>query len=138
MLACWSGMNHMFLSNLYPPSFHLSAIFMTFDTCCSLSSPTRCTMSFVRGSLTSFLVPLFNQRALAHLDECRVALGLLQDQRKVLQSDPEFAAAVSHVGGALELRWLNASRRAEQEAQRCRDIQDSCVRWLHFGSHFPL
>lgn len=74
-------------------------------------------------------VPLLNQQTLVQLDECRAALGLLLDQGKVLQTEPEFAATVSRVGGALELRWQSACRRTEQEIQRCRDIQDSRVRW---------
>lgn len=66
---------------------------------------------------------------MVQLDESRAALGLLIDQGKVLQTEPDFAAAVSHTGGALELRWQNAYRRAEREIQRCRDIQDCRVRW---------
>ncbi|XP_068564553.1 nesprin-2a [Cebidichthys violaceus] len=65
------------------------------------------------------------QQTLVQLDDSRAALGLLLDQGKVLQTDPEFAARVGHAGGALELRWLAAYRRTEQESRRCRDIQDS-------------
>nr|XP_040016362.1 nesprin-2 isoform X2 [Gasterosteus aculeatus aculeatus] len=65
------------------------------------------------------------QQALVRLDDSRAALGLLLDQRKVLQADPEFAAKVGQAGGALELRWLSTRRRTEQESRRCRDIQDS-------------
>ncbi|XP_076613023.1 nesprin-2a [Chaetodon auriga] len=73
------------------------------------------------------------QRTLVQLDESRAALGLLLDQRKALQAEPEFAATVSHAGGALELRWQSAYRRTEQEIQRCRDIQDS---WARFQTNF--
>lgn len=66
---------------------------------------------------------------LVQLDENRAALGLLLDQGKVLQTEPEFAATVSQARGALELRWQSAYSRTEQELQRCRDIQDSRVRW---------
>ncbi|TKS76359.1 Nesprin-2 KASH domain-containing protein 2 [Collichthys lucidus] len=69
------------------------------------------------------------KQTLVQLDESRAALGLLIDQGKVLQTEPDFAAAVSHTGGALELRWQNAYRRAEREIQRCRDIQDCRVRF---------
>ncbi|XP_068433248.1 nesprin-2a [Clinocottus analis] len=65
------------------------------------------------------------QQTLVQLDDSRAALGLLLDQGKVLQTDPEFAARVGQAGGALELRWLSAYRRTEQESRRCRDIQDS-------------
>ncbi|XP_042359998.1 LOW QUALITY PROTEIN: nesprin-1-like [Plectropomus leopardus] len=69
------------------------------------------------------------QQTLVQLDESRAALGLLLDQGKMLQTEPEFAATVSHAGGALELRWQSAYRRTEQESQRCRDIQDSRTRF---------
>ncbi|XP_073348713.1 LOW QUALITY PROTEIN: nesprin-2a [Pagrus major] len=75
------------------------------------------------------------QQTLVQLDENRAALGLLLDQGKVLQTEPEFAATVSHAGGALELRWQSAYRRTEQEIQRCREIQDSRVR---FQTDFAL
>ncbi|KAM8832006.1 nesprin-2a isoform 3-T3 [Spinachia spinachia] len=65
------------------------------------------------------------QQALARLDDSRGALGLLLDQRKALQTDPEFAAKVGQAGGALELRWLSTCRRTQQESRRCRDIRDS-------------
>ncbi|XP_031717653.1 nesprin-2a isoform X2 [Anarrhichthys ocellatus] len=65
------------------------------------------------------------QQTLVQLDDSRAALGLLLDQRKALQTDPEFAARVGHAGGALELRWLGAYRRTEQESRRCTDIRDS-------------
>ncbi|KAM6906809.1 nesprin-2a [Lycodopsis pacificus] len=65
------------------------------------------------------------QQTLVQLDDSRAALGLLLDQGKALQTDPEFAARVGHAGGALELRWLAAYRRTEQESRRCSDIQDS-------------
>lgn len=73
------------------------------------------------------------QRTLVQLDESRAALGLLLDQRKALQAEPEFAATVSRAGGALELRWQSAYRRTEQEIQRCGDIQDS---WARFQTNF--
>ncbi|KAF1376843.1 hypothetical protein PFLUV_G00215650 [Perca fluviatilis] len=69
------------------------------------------------------------QQTLVQLDESRVALGLLLDQGKRLQTEPEFAAKVSHAGGALELRWQSAYRWTEQEIQRCRDLQDSRARF---------
>ncbi|XP_045916269.1 nesprin-2 isoform X3 [Micropterus dolomieu] len=69
------------------------------------------------------------QQTLVQLDESRVALRLLLDQGKVLQTDPGFAATVSHAGGALELRWQRAYRRTEQEIQRCRDMRDSQARF---------
>ncbi|XP_035851599.1 nesprin-2 [Sander lucioperca] len=69
------------------------------------------------------------QQTLVQLDESRVALGLLLDQGKRLQTEPEFAATVSHAGGALELRWQSAYRWTEQEIQRCRDLQDSRARF---------
>ncbi|XP_062415634.1 nesprin-2-like isoform X4 [Pungitius pungitius] len=65
------------------------------------------------------------EQTLVRLDDSRAALGLLLDQRKVLQTDPEFAAKVGQAGGALELRWLSTCRRTEQESRRCREIQDS-------------
>ncbi|XP_054474146.1 nesprin-2-like [Anoplopoma fimbria] len=64
------------------------------------------------------------QQTLVQLDDSKAALGLLLDQGKALQTDPVFAATVGHAGGALELRWLSAYRRTEQESRRCRDIQD--------------
>ncbi|KAM7367651.1 hypothetical protein PAMP_013936 [Pampus punctatissimus] len=73
------------------------------------------------------------QQTLVQLDESRAAVGLLLDQRNVLQTEPVFAASVSQAGGALELRWQSAYRRTEQEIQRCRDIQDSRAR---FQTHF--
>ncbi|KAM3603169.1 uncharacterized protein V6R79_017666 [Siganus canaliculatus] len=73
------------------------------------------------------------QKNLVRLDESRAALGLLLDQGKVLEKEPEFAATVSHAGGALELRWQSAYRRTEQEAQRCRDIQEG---WIRFQTGF--
>ncbi|XP_078030046.1 nesprin-2a isoform X4 [Epinephelus lanceolatus] len=69
------------------------------------------------------------QQTLVQLDESRAALGLLLDQGKVLQTEPEFAATVSQAGGALELRWQSAYRRTKQESKRCRDIQDRCTRF---------
>lgn len=69
------------------------------------------------------------QRTLVQLDDSRAALGLILDKEKVLQTEPEFAATVSPVGGALELRWQGACRRTEQEIRRCKDIQDSQARW---------
>lgn len=71
----------------------------------------------------------FTQQTLVQLDDSRAALGLLLDQGKALHTDPEFAARVGHAGGALELRWLSAYRRTEQESRRCRDIQHSQERW---------
>ncbi|KAM7395095.1 hypothetical protein PAMA_006717 [Pampus argenteus] len=73
------------------------------------------------------------QQILVQLDESRAAVGLLLDQRNVLQTEPVFAASVSQTGGALELRWRSAYKRTEQEIQRCRDIQDSRAR---FQTHF--
>lgn len=75
------------------------------------------------------MVLLFTQQTLVQLDESRAALGLLLDQGKVLQTEPEFAATVSQAGGALELRWQSAYRRTKQESKRCRDIQDRRTRW---------
>ncbi|KAI3364132.1 hypothetical protein L3Q82_010949, partial [Scortum barcoo] len=69
------------------------------------------------------------QQALVQLDESRAVLGLLLDQGKLLQTEPEFATIVGHAGGALELRWRSASRRMEQEVQCCRDIQNSRIRF---------
>ncbi|XP_060907682.1 nesprin-2-like isoform X3 [Labrus mixtus] len=69
------------------------------------------------------------QQTLVQLDESRAALGLLLDQRKLLQTEPTLAAAVSHAGSALEQRWQSAYRWTEQEIQRCRDIQDSRTRF---------
>nr|XP_046228198.1 nesprin-2 isoform X4 [Scatophagus argus] len=69
------------------------------------------------------------QQTLVQLDEGRAALGLILDQGKVLQTEPEFATTVSHAGGALELRWRSIYRRTQQESQRCRDIQDRRVRF---------
>ncbi|XP_034756192.1 nesprin-2-like [Etheostoma cragini] len=69
------------------------------------------------------------QHTLVQLDESRVAVGLLLDQGKRLQTEPEFAATVGHAGGALELRWQSAYGWTEQEIQRCRDLQDSRARF---------
>lgn len=66
---------------------------------------------------------------LVQLDASKAALGLILDQGKVLQAEPLFAASAHQVGGALELRWKSAYRRTEQEIQRCRNIQDTRVRW---------
>ncbi|XP_026174095.1 nesprin-2a isoform X2 [Mastacembelus armatus] len=75
------------------------------------------------------------QQTLVQLDESRATLGLLLDQRKVLQAEPVFAASVSRTGGALELRWRSAYRQVEQESQRCKDIQDYRARFqAHFAS----
>ncbi|CAJ1078355.1 LOW QUALITY PROTEIN: nesprin-2 [Xyrichtys novacula] len=69
------------------------------------------------------------QQTLVQLEESRATVGLLLDQRKMLQTDPALAATVCHKGGALELRWRSAYRWMEQEIQRCRDIQDSQTRF---------
>ncbi|XP_037606336.1 nesprin-2-like isoform X2 [Sebastes umbrosus] len=69
------------------------------------------------------------QQTLVQLDESRAALGLILDQGKELQTEPEFAATAGHAGGALELRWQSAYRRTEQESRRCRNIQDSRARF---------
>ncbi|XP_058468686.1 nesprin-2-like isoform X4 [Solea solea] len=65
------------------------------------------------------------QQTLVQLDESRAAVGFLLDRCRLLQTEPaSFAASLVQTGGAVELRWANALRRAEQEIQRCRDIQD--------------
>ncbi|XP_059211817.1 nesprin-1 [Centropristis striata] len=69
------------------------------------------------------------QQTLVQLDESRTAVGLLLDQGKGLQTEPDFSATVAHAGGALELRWQSAYRRTQQESKRCRDIQDSRARF---------
>lgn len=67
---------------------------------------------------------------LEQLKESQAAFGLLSHQTKMLQVEPEFAATVGHLGGAMELRWQSALRETEKEIQRCRKIQDSRVRWV--------
>lgn len=87
---------------------------------------------FPRETSAQALSALFfflTKQTLVKLDECRAALGQVVDRGKVLQSEPEFGATVGPVGGALELRWQSASRRAEREVQRCSDIQDNQLRW---------
>ncbi|XP_076023194.1 nesprin-2a [Genypterus blacodes] len=69
------------------------------------------------------------QDTLVQLDQSRATLGSILDQEKVLQTWPPSAASVYPAGGALELRWRNVYRRAEQEIQRCQDIQDSRSRF---------
>lgn len=43
--------------------------------------------------------------------------------------EPQFATTICPVGDALELRWQSALGQVEQEIQRCRNNQDSWVRW---------
>ncbi|XP_067338852.1 nesprin-2 isoform X4 [Channa argus] len=69
------------------------------------------------------------QQALIQLYDSRATLGLLLDQRDVLQKEPMFATSVCQAGGALELQWRSVYRRTEQEIQRCRAIQDSWTRY---------
>ncbi|XP_033991567.1 nesprin-2 isoform X3 [Trematomus bernacchii] len=73
------------------------------------------------------------QQTLVQLEESRAVLGLILDQGKRLQTEPQFAASVCQAGGALELRWQSACRRTEQERRRCTDIQDS---WARFQTDF--
>ncbi|XP_014270043.3 nesprin-2a isoform X9 [Maylandia zebra] len=75
------------------------------------------------------------QQTLVQLDDNKATLGAILDQGKVLQAEPLLAASTHQTGGALELRWRNAYRRTEKEIQRCRDIQDSQIR---FHSNFDL
>ncbi|XP_029903714.1 nesprin-2a [Myripristis murdjan] len=70
------------------------------------------------------------QQVLVQLDQCRAALGSVQDQGKVLQTGPEISTSGGQAGGTLELRWQSIYRRTEQEIQRCQDIQDSRARLL--------
>ncbi|XP_010768612.1 nesprin-2-like, partial [Notothenia coriiceps] len=73
------------------------------------------------------------QQTQVQLEESRAVLGLILDQGKRLQTEPQFAASVCQAGGALELRWQSACRRTEQERKRCTDIQDS---WARFQTDF--
>ncbi|XP_039874015.1 nesprin-2 isoform X3 [Simochromis diagramma] len=75
------------------------------------------------------------QQTLVQLDDNKATLGAILDQGKVLQAEPLLAASTHQTGGALELRWRNAYRRTEKEIQRCRDIQDSQIR---FHTNFDL
>ncbi|XP_063350729.1 nesprin-2 [Pelmatolapia mariae] len=75
------------------------------------------------------------QQTLVQLDDNKATLGAILDQGKVLQAEPLLAASTHQAGGALELRWRNAYRRTEKEIQRCRDIQDTQIR---FHTNFDL
>ncbi|CAM9096806.1 unnamed protein product [Lampetra planeri] len=68
------------------------------------------------------------QQTLVQLDASRPALGLILDQTAALRAQPAFGSSVSLVGGALELRWRAAYRRAEEEVLRCRKLQDTWSR----------
>uniref|UniRef100_A0AAZ1XTJ4 KASH domain-containing protein n=1 Tax=Oreochromis aureus TaxID=47969 RepID=A0AAZ1XTJ4_OREAU len=75
------------------------------------------------------------QQTLVQLDDNKATLGVILDQGKVLQAEALLAASTHQAGGALELRWRSAYRRTEKEIQRCRDIQDTQIR---FHTNFDL
>lgn len=74
--------------------------------------------------------PPVTQQTLVQLDASRPALGLILDQTAALRAEPAFGSSVSRVGGALELRWRAAYRRAEEELLHCRKLQDAWSRWV--------
>lgn len=76
---------------------------------------------------SGFLV--LTQQTLVKLGESRAAAGLLLDQLRGLQVELAFAATVTPLGGALELRWQSVCRQTELETRHCRDRRDSMSRW---------